>query len=87
MSTLRPGHTEITYPKNVYQFFTYIYGNRVAMVWVDKGKIISKGFTHLPEWQIHKKIRRSASKKGGNFTAGHNIQSLKLRLDASNKGK
>ncbi len=87
MKTLRPGYTEITYPKNVYQFFTYIYGNRVAMVWVDKGKVISSSFTHLPEWQIHKKIRKSASKKGGLLTGGHTIQTFKNRLDGCNQSE
>lgn len=85
---MRPGYTEITFPKNVYQFFTYIYGNRVAMVWVDKGAIISSGFTHLSEWEIHKKVRRTASKKGGVFTRGHTIQTFKNRLDErNNSGK
>lgn len=83
---MKPGYTEVTYPKgkNVYQFFTYRYHEKVAMVWVDKGLILSKGFTHLTENEIHKKVRRNAKKRGGIITAGHNIQSLKLRLDGSN---
>lgn len=77
---MRPGYTEIVFPRNIYRFFTYVYGDKVAMVWVDGNTIISSGFSHLTEWEIHKKVRKSVRKKQFLKIKGHSIQTLKERL-------
>lgn len=83
MMHLTGGFTELTYKKNIYQLFTYIVGTRIVLFWFDKNReeVISQGFSGLPEWQIHKRVRRLANKHGCIEISGHTIQTLKNRLE------